>query len=158
MKTALTCLLVLAAFCLVAAPNAQAVEGADPCMVLLPSGGPSIRVQVNSLCETGSETGNISWKLGGTHYNFNVTGTGQGWTQDDSVHCKLNLHGSDSAAGSVAMFTAAIQVNGKRSNTASISWTDVSYDLSLIYFKGNDEDQEYKGSGPIVDCDPAFAR
>lgn len=158
MKAALTCSLVLAALCLVFVPVAQAVEGADPCMVFLPSGGPSIRVEVNSLCEAGSENGNISWKLNGTHYSFNVTGTGQGWTQDDTVHCKLNLHGSDATAGTVAMFTAAIQVNGKRNNTASITWNDVSYDLSLVYFKGNGEDQEYTGSGPIVNCDPAFAR
>ncbi len=158
MKTALTCFMAIAALCLVLVPVAQAVEGVDPCIVLLPSGGPSIRVEVNSLCEAGSETGNISWKLNGTHYSYNVTGTGQGWTQDDTVHCKLNLHGSDSTAGSVSMFTAVIQVNGTRANTASITWNDVSYDISLIYFKGNDEDQEYKGSGPIVDCDPTNAR
>jgi hypothetical protein len=152
MKAALTCLLVVAALGLFLVPAAQALEGAEPCMVLLPSGGPSIRVEVNSLCEAGSETGNISWKLGGTHYSFDVTGTGQGWTQDDTVHCKLNLHGSDSSAGSVAMFTATIQVNGTHTNTASITWTDTSYDVSLVYFKGNGEDQEYTGSGPIVNC------
>ncbi len=158
MKFLFTCLLVLAGICLIWAPMAHAVEGSEPCLVLLPSGGPSIRVAVNSLCETSSETGNISWKLGGTHYSYNVTGSGQGWTQDDTVHCKLNLHGSDSTAGNVSMFTAVITVNGKRTNTASITWTDVSYDISLINFKGNDEDQEYKGSGPMVNCDPAFAR
>lgn len=158
MKTALTCLMVLAALCLLMVSPAQAVEGADPCMVLLPSGGPSIRAEVNSLCETASETGNLSWKLNGTHYNFNVTGTGQGWTQDDTVHCKLNLHGSESTAGAAGMLTATIQVNGKRSNTASITWTDLSYDISLVYFKSNGEDQEYTGSGPIVNCDPANVR
>lgn len=152
MKTALTCLMILATLCLVSVPVAQALDGSEPCMVLLPSGGPSIRVQVNSLCEAGSETGNISWDLNGTHYSFDVTGSGQGWTQDDTVHCKLNLHGSDSAGGSVAMFTAAIQVNGKHTNTASITWTDLSYDVDLVYFKGNGEDQEYTGSGPIVNC------
>jgi hypothetical protein len=157
-KTALTCLLVVMALCLVLAPAALALEGADPCMVLLPSGGPSIRVQVNSLCDAGGETGNISWKLNGTHYNFNVTGNGQAWTEGDAAHCKLNLHGSDTTAGSVAMFTATIQVNGKHTNTASITWTDNSYNISLVYFKGNEEDQEYSGSGPIVNCDPAGAR
>lgn len=153
MKTTMTCLLIVAALCLVSVPAAQAVQGAEPCMVLLPSGGPSIRVQVNSLCEAGGETGNISWKLNGTHYSFDVTGTGQSWTENESVHCKLNLHGSDTSESSVAMFTATIQVNGTHANTASITWTDTSYDVSLIYFKGNDEDQEYKGSGPIVNCD-----
>lgn len=158
MKLFLACLSALALFGLAMAPVAQALEGSEPCLVLQPSGGPSLRVQVNNLCETSSETGNISWKLGGTHYSYNVTGSGQGWTQDDTVHCKLNLHGSDSTAGGVSMFTATIQVNGKRTNTASIAWTDVSYDISLINFKGNNEDQEYTGSGPIVNCDSASAR
>ena len=152
MKKALTCLTGLWALCLVFAPYALALEGAEPCIILKPSGGPDIRVQVNNLCETSSESGNISWQLGGKTYSFNVTGFGQGWT-DQSVHCKLNLHGSDSTAGSVAMFTATIQVNGNQTNTASITWTDVTYDISLINFKGNDEDQEYTGSGPLINCD-----
>jgi hypothetical protein len=152
MKSILTCLAIMAALVLLLVSVAQAVEGSNPCMILQPSGGPSIRVEVNNLCETSSESGTISWQLSGKTYSFNVTGYGQGWS-DQSVHCKLNLHGSDSTAGNVAMFTAVITVNGTRANTASITWTDVSYDISLINFKGNDDDQEYTGSGPIVNCD-----
>lgn len=152
MKKHLTGLVILTAICLLAASAALAVEGAEPCLVLSPSGGPSIRVEVDGLCQASSVTGNISWELNGVQYSFDVTGTGQGWTENDDVHCKLNLHGSDKSAGGVSMFVAAIQVNGKRTNTASITWTDVSYDISLVYFKGNAEDQEYTGSGPIVNC------
>lgn len=157
MKSILMCLAIIAALGLFWVPAAQAVQGAEPCMILQPSGGPSIRVEVNSLCDTSSEQGTISWQLSGKNYSFNVTGYGQGWS-DQSVHCKLNLHGSDSTAGNASIFTAVITVNGTRVNTASIKWTDVSYDISLVYFKGNDDDQEYTGSGPIVNCDSATAR
>ena len=153
MKKPLIGLFVLTAICLLTAPAALALEGAEPCLVLSPSGGPSIRVEVDGLCESSSVTGNISWELNGVQYSFNVTGTGQGWTENDDVHCKLNLHGSDKSTNGVSMFVAVIQVNGARTNTASITWNDVSYDISLVYFKGNEEDQEYTGSGPIVSCE-----